>query len=478
MSEERVAAADGSAIQAAAATDATAGLGTDTGVLAPGTTGTGVVAPGAIGAGTGTTASAAKTAATATGTTGTGTTATGPAAKTTTTTAAGGAAVATGANAACTQRLAPIVLGQTAAVSGLIGASVGNIRSGMALWLRAINARGGVQCHPIQLYQMDDGADPARVTSNLTDLVDNKKAVAIVGASIPTTTTTGKQFAEKRKIPFIGGDLAETTWYSSPYMFPQGGSALSIFAAAQKAAGLAYSGKTTGLIYCVEAAVCGSINKYFEDFSRAAGLEVVAKKVSSLTSPDYTAECQAMKQAKADVIFFALDGSGDSRAARSCRALGITAPIATSALGVSDATANDPNLRALGVYLGNGNAPFTVSDTIGGKEFRDAFAKYAPGSPIDQNTMTGWACGKLFEAALAKVFDKARSGPVTTELILDGLWQLKGEKLDGIAPPLSFNRNALPTSNDCAFLLGIKEQGYFAPIGSRAECFKGLPRGF
>jgi branched-chain amino acid transport system substrate-binding protein len=179
-----------------------------------------------------------------------------------------------------------------------------------------------------------------------------------------------------------------------------------------------------------------------------------------------------------DVIFFALDGSGDSRAARSCRSLGITAAIATSALGVSDATSNDPNLRALGVYLGNGNAPFTVGDTPGGKEFRDAYARFAAGSPIDQNTITGWACGKLFEAAIANVFDKARSGPVTTEVIMEGLWRVKNETLNGIAPSLTFNRNSLPSRNDCAFLLGINEGGYFAPRGSKVECFQGLPRGF
>jgi branched-chain amino acid transport system substrate-binding protein len=67
---------------------------------------------------------------------------------------------------------------------------------------------------------------------------------------------------------------------------------------------------------------------------------------------------------------------------------------------------------------------------------------------------------------------------VSTELILEGLWQVKNEKLDGIAPPLTFNRNALPSTNDCAYLLGIKTEGYFAPVGSKVECFRGLPRGF
>ncbi|GAA0615406.1 hypothetical protein GCM10009547_16710 [Sporichthya brevicatena] len=344
----------------------------------------------------------------------------------------------------------------------------------MALWLRAVNARGGIQCHPVKLYQMDDGADPARVTSNLTELVDNKKAVAIVGAAIPTTVAVGRQFAEKRKIPFVGGDLADTTWHASPYLFPQGGNAVATWAAAMKAAAVERGGTKAGLIYCVESAGCGIVNEQFEAFSRAAGLQAVAKRVSSLTSPDYTAECQAMKAAKVDVIFLSLDGSGAARAARSCKALGFTGTTATSALAVSDAAANDPNLRELGMYLGNGNAPFLSTDSVGGKEFREAYLRLAPDSPLDQNTMSGWASGKLLEKALEKVSDQARSGPVTVDMVLSGLWQIKNEKLDGIAPPITFNKGAPPSNNDCAYLLGVTTKGYVAPVGSKVECFKGL----
>jgi branched-chain amino acid transport system substrate-binding protein len=477
MSEEKVAAADGSAISSQAANGDAGALGADTGVIASGTTDTGVVGvvPEASVPGTTTTGTAP---AGATGGTAPGTAATGAAATGTKTGAATGPTVATGPNAPCKVSLAPVVLGQTSASSGIIGASTFNMRAGLALWARAVNAAGGVQCHPVQLYQMDDAADPARVTSNLNELVNNKKAIAIVGAGVPTTFAAAKRFAEQNKVPFVGGDLIEAPWYSSPYFFPQGGGPLAAYAGALKDAALKAKTRNVGLVYCVEAAICGTINENFEAMAQISGLQVVLRKVSSITSPDYTAECQALKAAGAEAIFVALEGSGDGRFARSCLSLGYAPPTATSALSVSAEAALDPNFRKLGVYLGTGNAPYQAVDTVGGKAFRAAYDRFAPGSSIDQNTVSQWTSGKLFEKAIANVFETARSGPITRELLFEGLWMIKNEKLDGLAPPISFNKQAPPSQNDCYALLNLTTEGYTAPKGSKFECFKGLPKGF
>ncbi len=480
MSSEAISAADGSAISTQAAGGDAAALGADTGVIAPGavdTGATGVVAP------TGTTGTAATgTAAGTTGTAAAGTAATGTAATGAknggTAGATGGATVATGPNAPCKQSLTPVILGQTSPSSGIIGASTFNMRAGLALWARAVNAAGGVQCHPVQLYQMDDAADPARVTSNLNEMVNNKKAIAIVGAGVPTTFSAAKRFAEQNKVPFVGGDMIEAPWFASQWFFPQGGGPLAAYAGATKEAALKAGTKKVGLVYCVEAAICGTINENFEAMAKVSGLEVVLRKVSSITSPDYTAECQALKAAGAEAVFVALEGSGDARFARSCLSLGYAPPAATSALSVSAEAALDPNFRKLGVFLGTGNAPYQAADTAGGKAFKAAYDRFAPGSSIDQNTISQWTSGKLFEKAIANVFEKARSGPITREMLLDGLWMIKNEKLDGLAPNITFNKNALPTQNDCYALLNLTPSGYTAPKGSKFECFKGLPKGF
>jgi branched-chain amino acid transport system substrate-binding protein len=232
------------------------------------------------------------------------------------------------------------------------------------------------------------------------------------------------------------------------------------------------------LVYCTEASICGTINQNYEAMAAQSNLKVVLRKVTSITAPDYTSECQALKSAGAQMVFYSVDGSGDGRMARSCRALDYSPPVATAALAVSEAASTDPNLRAQGVFLGTPIAPFKADDVPGMKEFQEAYNTYAPGSSVDEDTMSAWASGKLFEKALANVSQKARSGPITKDLILEGLWKVKDETLDGIAPPITFNRDGLPSPNDCYFTLTIHAKGYEAPRGSKIGCFKGLPKGF
>jgi branched-chain amino acid transport system substrate-binding protein len=485
MSDDKIAAADGSAIQAAAVRNATT-AGTDTGAAsdpaaaaaAPAAAPAGVApAAGAVSAPTTTQSSTVATTGTTPAATGTTAGAKAPSAKGSGA-AAGGTTAATGPNALCTKILDPVVIGQTSPSSGIIGASTFNMRAGLALWARAVNAAGGIQCHPVQLYQMDDAADPARVTSNLNDLVNNKHAIAIVGAGVPTTFSAAKRFGEQNKVPFVGGDMIEAPWFSSPWFFPQGGGPLAAYAGATKEAAEKAGSKKVGLVYCVEAAICGTINQNFEAMAKASGLEVVLRKVSSITSPDYTAECQALKAAGAQAVFVALEGSGDARFARSCLSLGYAPPSATSALSVSAEAALDPNFRKLGVFLGTGNAPYQADDTIGGRLFKVAYDKFAPGSSIDQNTISQWTSGKLFEKAIANVYQQARSGPITRALLLDGLWMMKNEKLDGLAPGVTFNKDAPPAANNCYALLNLTTAGYTAPKGSKFFCFPSLPKGF
>jgi branched-chain amino acid transport system substrate-binding protein len=87
-------------------------------------------------------------------------------------------------------------------------------------------------------------------------------------------------------------------------------------------------------------------------------------------------------------------------------------------------------------------------------------------------TLLGWAAGKLLEAALAKVSTRARAGPITTAMVLDGLWQLKNEKLDGLSPGATFARRAPARAIDCYYGLRLDEHGFGAVNGSKPVCFK------
>jgi branched-chain amino acid transport system substrate-binding protein len=385
----------------------------------------------------------------------------------------GSAAVAA---AGCTQKLAPIVLGQTLGATGLVGAAIGKLRLGLQLWAQAVNANGGVQCHPIQVISLDDGSDPARVASNFNELVNGKGAVAMVALGDPIADAPVKSSAERLKVPVIGGDLTSSIWTNSAYIFPQGSAVIPTFAGGFKSAAESKGAKRGGLLYCQEASICGVLNSQWDYLTSSANVTKGIAKAISITQPDYTAECQALKDDGADVVFAAMDGSAITRLARSCSALNYTPPLATVNLAINDQVAKDPNIRKFTAWLGGANVPFLSSDTPGAQEFQAAAKKFLPGVALDQSTMSGWASGKLFEAALANVADKARSGKVDSALVVEGLGKVKNETLGGLAAPLTFTPGQPAPVVPCYFPLNVGPSGFVTSTGGKKFCLKMPPK--
>ncbi|WP_019873924.1 ABC transporter substrate-binding protein [Sporichthya polymorpha] len=377
-----------------------------------------------------------------------------------------------GGSKPCTTPLKPIVLGQTLATSGLVGASISGLRTGLAVWAKEVNARGGVQCHPIQLIQLDDASDPARVASNWNTLVKDRGAVAVVGAGVPIAIAALRTAAERDKVPVVGGDVVAGDWTQSPYLFPPGAAPLTANdGALVQAARNAQGAPKTGLFYCVEASICSAIKNGFQRSTELAKAALGPIQAVSLTQPDFTSECQTMKSAGVNTLFLGLDGSAIIRAVRSCASLNYFPTIATGAVGVSAAVAADPGVQRNSMYLGNGVVPFMTTDTPGIRAFHDAFARFAPSAKEEQQALLGWTAGKLFEAALAKVSDQARAGDVSTARILEGLWKLKNEKLDGLSPGATFAKGSTAKALECYYPIKLDTKGFSAPAGSKVECF-------
>jgi branched-chain amino acid transport system substrate-binding protein len=410
------------------------------------------------------------------------TTATGaPAAGTATATGKGGAATTTAgtatsatgtAPAACAAALSPIVIGQTLASSGLVGAAIAGLRTGLAVWARDVNARGGVQCHPIQLTQLDDGSDPAKVSANWNAIMHDKGGIAMVGGGVPIAIAALRSAAERDKIPVVGGDITAVDWVQSPYMFPTGGAPLTSYdGAVVEAAAVAKGPLKAGIFYCVEASICTGLKNNFPHSIERAKAATGPSLAVSLTQPDFTSECQQMKAAGVNVLFFGLDGSASIRATRSCASLNYFPTIATGAIAVSAQAAADQGLRRNVTFLGSGVVPYTNTDSPATQAFHTAMKQYAPSNLEDQQTMLGWAAGKLFEAAMAKEAAKARAGNVTTAMVLDGLWQLKDEKLGGLTPGATFVKGEHAAIDDCYYPLRLDAKGFTAPKGSKPVCY-------
>lgn len=376
-----------------------------------------------------------------------------------------------GADQPCAGQGAPIVIGQVGSFSGLVGPVVGSGRTGLAVWARDVNARGGIACHPVQLYAQDDASDAAKSSQAVRDLVQHKGAVVLLGNFVPLSISGFRSGVESVKVPAIGGDLLAPDWNQSQWLFPQGASiGGQIYGAAKQAV---QQGHTKyAFLYCVESSIC--TNGYNEATKKgrlkAAGASVVYEAQVSLTANDYTAQCQGAKNAGADVVALAVDGSAMGRIARSCAAIGYRPPYTSASVAIGAAQSSDSNLQQNTLGIAAPVAPWTDTGNAAVRSYVAAMQRYAPNQRTDGPSIAAWASGKLLEAAIGKVAVDARKGPVSTALVLKGLGLIRSETLQGLIAPISFTAGKATPQSICTFFLLLKPGGWTAPRGSAVQC--------
>lgn len=380
-----------------------------------------------------------------------------------------GGGAAAGA-APCTASGAPVIIGQDGSFSGLVGQSTGDIKLGMSVWAKYINAHGGVGCHPVQLYQEDDASDPSTAAANVNDLVKNKHAIALVGMDIPIVIASGRSAADQLGIPIVGGDLTATDWTQDPNMFPSGGSALQVYGGSVASAVKKTGMKKVGLLYCVEASICGVIHQNFANLVKASGGELINQQSVSLTQSSFTSECQNLKSAGAQIVWTAVDGSALQRIASSCKSIGYNPVLETAGIAASPNAFGDPNVQTDSLFIGSNETPFVATGTAALNEFHAAFKQYTGSDAPDQSAMKGWVSGQLFAAAINALGTSARTKPLTTAMVFQGLYLLHGETLGGLIPPMTYQKGKPAPIVNCYTTIFVDKHGISSPFGNKFTC--------
>jgi branched-chain amino acid transport system substrate-binding protein len=370
----------------------------------------------------------------------------------------------------CAKSLDAVPVGQVGTFSGVAGPVTDPARKALAVWAKDINTRGGLACHPVAVYSEDDGGDPSRAAYLVHDLAANRHVIALVANLVPLSSGGFFPALDAAKIPAIGGGSYTTQDFEDRWYFPEGASAKDQVIGIIRD-GVELGHRRLGALYCVEATSCAQSDQYFKDGAAAAGAQVAYNSPASVGQPDYTAQCLNARDAKVDLLGLALDGASIGRVARSCAAIGYHPVIATSAALFGPGQANDPTIRSFGVATTTPEAPWFLDDQPGLRAFHQALARFAPDIQPTGGSLLAWASGELLRAAVDKVSYQAQSGPITADLVMKGLGQIKNETLGGLTGPLSFTPDeAHANSNGCVFYELLSPAGWSAPKGSQREC--------
>jgi ABC-type branched-subunit amino acid transport system substrate-binding protein len=359
-----------------------------------------------------------------------------------------------------------VAIGTVATLTGPVGAFVKDSIFSVSVWVKTANSKGGVNGHPVRHIVADDGGDPARYNASVRQLVEEQGVVAFIFNTLGFAGGDLSYINQKR-VPVVGHEGGTELGYASPMVFtpfPSGNEyAYTLIAGLSEVA--VPAGKTKlGTIACSDVKLCDLFDKTWNSgAAKERGFENVYRARASLTQPDFTAECISAQQAGAQTIIAALDNNSYLRLARSCARqnykpiIGIADQLALPSL------AADPVME--GDVIATKVAPWPGTDVPGVAELHQAFAAAAPGVEVNGAHAGAWVAAKVFELAARNLPDKPTAADV-----LNGLWSISNNNLNGLTFPLTFTRDQTSPRKSCWGVAVVQGGKFVAPKGGLLTC--------
>ncbi len=360
---------------------------------------------------------------------------------------------------------APIVLGTVCDCGGIFAASQGAIPDTVKSWEESVNAAGGINGHPVEVQLIDDEANPTKALAGAKKLVQQDHIQALVG-SFSVAMEAFLPYLEENEIPIIGGYAAGPAVANSEYFFPSGanqstGQFLTSLAAVEA------GHKKMAEAYCTETPQCKEITKAQESFMKELGGELVKSVATTGTEPNFIAQCVAIKESGAEALTMVSGAAVTTKVAEDCEQQGVE--VFLTVFGATLGSEVLPLPIADGMSHQQQNGPASDA-TPGGKKMIEAIETYQPEnlkSPaFGSSDSLAWTGFELFQ----KAAEESAFGPTSTRGDLEkALYTFKGETLEGMAPPLTFEKGK-PKSVPCGFVETIENEEFVADNEAKPLC--------
>jgi len=194
------------------------------------------------------------------------------------------------------------------------------------LFEKEINAKGGINGHPLEVIIEDDESDPAKASTAVTKLITQMNVLAVVGSSGTGTTLAMSPIVEREQVPLVSCAAgAQITNPINKWVFrtpPTDTMAL------QKV--LEYLKNT---VKVTKVAVLHDANAFGTGGADALqaqapnyGIQVIARESYGSTDTDMTGQLTKIKQTAAQALVVWGTNPGPAVVAQNMKQLGITIP--------------------------------------------------------------------------------------------------------------------------------------------------------
>ncbi|HWE63164.1 MAG TPA: ABC transporter substrate-binding protein [Chloroflexota bacterium] len=178
--------------------------------------------------------------------------------------------------------------------------------NGLQLAVAQINAKGGIQGHPLELLVSDGGTNPARVAALFHRYSQDPRVAALVGPTLSSEAVKLDPIAQAAGLPVmaINNTVPGLTAIGN-YIFRIALGDAQIIPVVMQAAQARLRFRNVALLYDhVNAATVGE-RQVFQSMATRLGLSIVATETYATGAQDFSAQLGRIKAAKPDAILVA-----------------------------------------------------------------------------------------------------------------------------------------------------------------------------
>jgi len=367
----------------------------------------------------------------------------------------------------------------TSATSPVGGTTFTGPRDGAKAYFDRLNARGGVDGHPVEVRECDDGGSGVGDNTCVHQLIDEDRVVALVATT--ALEYAGASRVSHARVPDIGGQPIGAAYDTWPHLYgiygslaPRngtpgwdgelyGGTEVYRYFKREK-------GARTAAVVSYNQAASAAYARLVRRGLQTEGYKVVGEEVD-FALPNFRAAAADLKEQGADLVFDAIDTHGN---AQLCKAMDeVGAKVIAKVTNVQNWTSTVPEdykdsprcRNALWATGSSRNYEDTGNAAV--REFRDATENLKTHS---QWQLEGWAAARWFT-------DAARScaGTGVTRACVDAFMnRSENHTAGGLLLPVSFERLAEPprTRRTCLSVARWKDgEGWVSQGDMNGNCF-------
>ena len=109
--------------------------------------------------------------------------------------------------------------GVVAPLTGIFGKDGNLVKDAYQLWAETVNAKGGINGHPVELVFYDDKSDPPTSAKLTEKLIINDKVDLLLGGFGSSLVFAASAVAEKNKYPLISGGASSNKLFERGFKY-------------------------------------------------------------------------------------------------------------------------------------------------------------------------------------------------------------------------------------------------------------------